>query len=187
MLWYKTKSKVINFFSDIRFYTGGLILFGDSHYEFKGPDMRKALNVLQPGDALLRRYSHYLGTVFIPGYFSHTAVYVGDDKIIHMLGDGINKEDILTFMRCDDLAVLRANKKLSEQAIFRANKHFDGGMEYDFDFDTTTDKRLYCTEFVDNCFGYPIRSEKGRSAKIMPDHFLESKSFSVIWRKQLVL
>lgn len=38
---YKIKSNIIRFFSNIRIYEGGIILFGDSHYAIKGPHMRE--------------------------------------------------------------------------------------------------------------------------------------------------
>lgn len=186
MSWYSIKSKVINFFSDIRGYWFGFVLFGNSSYQLKGPHMREILDVVQPGDVLLRRYAHYLGSVLVPGHYSHAAVYAGDNKIIHMLGDGITEEDILTFMRCDDLAVLRLISGLisAEYAVRKAKTHKKVGVDYDFDFDTDNPKRFYCTEFVDNCFGCMVKGEISPKTKIMPDDFLRSGAFEVIWSKK---
>ena len=39
--------------------------------------MRALLGVLQPGDILLRAYTNYLDGKFIPGRFSHAALYCG--------------------------------------------------------------------------------------------------------------
>jgi len=185
MNYYKIKSKLLNFFSNIRIYPGGIIIAGDSHYDFKGKHMRQALDNLKTGDVLLRRYSHYLGSVLIKGYFSHAAIFVGGNNVIHMLGEGIVREDILTFMRCDDMCILRvANEGLAKQAVLNAHKHESTGVEYDYDFDISSPSRLYCTEFVDNCFGYPIKKEKSCSGFILPDNFLESSQFKLIWRKE---
>jgi hypothetical protein len=179
---YKAKSSVLSFFSDIRFYWLGFVLFGDSHYKVKGPDMRAVLNRLQAGDVLLRRYSHYLGSVLISGHFSHAAIYVGDNKVIHMLGDGVVEEDILTFMRCDDIAVLRCKyPNVIEYAINSARAYKKLGVEYDYDFDASP-KRFYCTEFVDNCYDYPVKKEtKGKI--ILPDDFLRCSFFRVVFKK----
>ena len=184
MSWYTIKSKLLSFFSDIRIYPGGIIIAGDSHYDVKGPDMRKVLDCIQPGDILLRRYSHYLGSVLIKGHFSHAAIYVGDNNVIHMLGEGINKEDILTFMRCDDIAVLRHKKSnIVENAISKAYGFLVAGIEYDYDFDTSKPDKFYCTEFVDSCFNYVIRDNQ-KDDYVLPDDFLKSQYLDLIWRKE---
>ncbi len=178
---YKLKSKVVSWFADIRFYKGGLILFGDSHYRVKGDDIRNILNNLQPGDVLLRKYDHYLGSRLISGYWSHASIYVGDNYIIHMLGEGITKEDILTFTRCDDVCILRCDDtNIVNSAISKALKYFESGIEYDYDFDSISTKKFYCTEFVDNIFNYPIRNKIGGKKVILPDDFLSCKLFKKI-------
>ena len=182
MTYEKIKSKIISFFADIRIYPGGFILFGNSSYKIKGPQTREILNVLKEGDILLRRYSHYLGSLIIPGYFSHAAIYVGDNEIIHMLGAGITKEDILTFLRCDDIVVLRASEGLAKEAFYQAKAYYIAGIEYDFNFNDKPD-RFYCTEFIDNLFGYPIKTQIGNRI-VMPDNFLNSNFFEVVWRNK---
>ena len=184
MNWYDIKAKLLSFFSDIRIYPGGVVLAGDSSYKVKGPDMRQVLDHVMPGDILLRRYSHYLGSVLIKGYFSHAAVYVGNNKVIHMLGSGITEEDILTFLRCDDICILRAKDEvLDDAAIDRAKKFLANGIEYDYNFDTESPEKFYCTEFVDNCFEYIIKKEKTDGGYILPDDFLRSPHIDLIWRK----
>jgi len=183
--WYNFKKKFVSWVADIRIYPGGVILFGDSHYHLKGHHMRDILDNLKPGDVLLRRYSHYLGSVTIPGYWSHAALYVGDSDVIHMLGDGITKEDILTFMHCDDLCILRCpDEKLVEEAINKAYTQLASGVEYDYDFDTDSDDKFYCTEFVEYCYGYPSRRDRSffEIKSILPDAFLSYEMFEMVWR-----
>lgn len=178
---YKIKSEIISWFADIRFYKGGLILFGESHYQVKGEDVRLILDALKPGDVLLRKYDHYLGSQLISGYWSHAAIYVGDDQVIHMLGEGINKEDILTFTRCDDICILRPKDEIIKtKAIENALAALDTKVEYDYDFDSVTSKRFYCTEFVDYIFNYPVRNRIGCDRAILPDHFLECSIFEKV-------
>jgi hypothetical protein len=181
-LWYNIKSKFLSWASDIRIYPGGFILFGESSYQIKGPAMRQIIEVLIPGDVMLRRYSHYLGSVIIPGYFSHATIYIGDDSVIHMLGEGITQEDILTFLRCDDIIILRPiDRLLPEQAIMKAKDLLTLKIPYDYDFTNDTDK-LYCTEFIDDIFDNPVWKKNG-GKKIMPDDFLRCGIFEIIWTK----
>lgn len=178
---YKIKSEIISWFADIRFYKGGLILFGESHYQVKGEDVRLILDTLEPGDVLLRKYDHYLGSRLISGYWSHAAIYVGDNQIIHMLGEGVSKEDILTFTRCDDICILRPKDKIIKaKAIETALEVFNNKVEYDYDFDSVSSERFYCTEFVDYLFGYYIRDSVVCGRAILPDHFLKHAVFEKV-------
>jgi hypothetical protein len=177
----KIKKWLIKNIADIRLYKGGIILFGDSHYRMKGPDVRDIINALQPGDVLLRRYDHYLGSHLTPGYYSHAAIYVGQDEVAHMLADGICKEDILTFCRTDAVAVLRCmSPGMAEAAVIEANYWLAKGVDYDYEFEAE-DEEFYCTEFVWVCFQEDNRIEYDKY--ILPDDFLESKIFKMVLRR----
>jgi hypothetical protein len=181
-LLYKVKSHFLSWVSDIRLYPGGIILFGDSHYKIKGADIRNIINVIKPGDVLLRRYDHYLGSVTIPGYWSHAAIYIGEEYYVaQMLGAGLGKEDILTFTRADAMCILRCdNEDIVNKAIAKANDYLKVGVPYDYDFDDKSTKRFYCTEFVDNLFNYPVREKIGLDKIILPDYFTECNLFRSI-------
>lgn len=177
---YNIKASVVSFIADIRLYKGGIILYGDSHYDVKGPHVRNIVDALEPGDILLRTYKHYLGSKLTKGYWSHAAMFVGGNDVIHMLGDGITKEDILTFTRCDDVAILRATEpELISIAIEKANFYMDKDIDYDYNFDKKADK-FYCTEFVWQCYGCPVIAGLGKF--ILPDDFLNSIFTVVPWR-----
>lgn len=187
---YKIKARVVAWVADIRIYGWPMffIFAGESHYQIKGYDQRKILERLEPGDILLRRYDHYLGSVTIKGYWSHSALYVGEDRVIHMLGDGITNEDILTFMRCDNIMILRLKEHLKDvipEAIDKAYQFQINGIEYDYNFDYTSPKRFYCTEFVDNCIGYKVKEVYFYEKFIIPDHFKQCDTlFDMIWTKK---
>jgi hypothetical protein len=181
---YNIKAAVISWFSDIRIYKGGFVLFGESSYQIKGNEMREILDLIQPGDILLRRYSHYIGSLLIPGYFSHAAVYVGNNEIIHMLGDGINKEDILIFLRCDDIALLRSKTpELAQRIVQNAKMYLEQEIKYDYNFKVDDNKKFYCTEFVDKCAENIVLKSLKKRITVMPDDFLNETLFNIIWNK----
>lgn len=74
-----------------------------------GPHTFKALNLLQPGDIVLRGYDNYLDGYFIDDRlsYSHGAIYVGDNTIIHAVAEGVSKINALDFMKCDRICILR--------------------------------------------------------------------------------
>ena len=183
--WYNIKSAAIGWFGNILVYKYPLFIqLGHTAYKINGKHQREILDCLEPGDVLLRRYDNYLSGLILPGYFTHAAIYIGDNKIIHMLGDGIVKEDILTFMRCDDIAVLRTKVETGRApAVSKAEEYLKDKIQYDFDFKFSDDKRFSCTELIHNCYDYFPIKDPMRKNMVLPDDFLHSPYFQHIWRK----
>jgi len=180
---YKVKKALVSWGADIRLYKGGIILFGSSYYELKGHHIRMILTLVEPGDILLRKYDHYLGSKLIPGFWSHASIYAGDDVVIHMLGHGITVEDILTFVRADHMLILRhvdrdKALKAAARAIELSRRPIP--IEYDYDFDEVDTSKLYCTEFANVCYDNIVDPYiKGKN--IMPDDFLRVPELKKIW------
>ena len=187
MGWYKFKSMIINWFGDIKIYPYPMfIMFGSTSYKIKGEDTREIVDAIQPGDILLRRYNHYISGLMIPGYFTHAAIYIGDNKVVHALGDGVIEEDILTFCRCDDIGIIRCrNQEMIDYAIDFAKKQI--GKEYDFDFNTENPDEFYCTELVYYAYQKPMMERTG--SVVLPDqmyrmHFSNSGLFELVRKKR---
>ena len=112
------------------------ILYQPEGYKVRGQEIREFLERIQVGDVLVRGFNDYLDGYFIPGYFSHVGLYLGEvaetDKeyvgkqarglkgpdsepvfrtgkqmVIHALAEGVILEDVINFCRCDYLAALR--------------------------------------------------------------------------------
>ena len=185
-MWYTLKTKVIKWFGDITIYPYPMfIMFGHSGYKMKGKDIRELIETLVPGDIVLRRYDHYISGLLIPGYWTHSSIYIGDNKIIHMLGEGITKEDILTFSRCDDMCIIRKNNNefpRPEDAVAAAIRLYESNISYDFEFSDNPDK-LYCSEFTHICYGKPRSSRIKKKGLILPDDQFNYIDFHLEWRK----
>jgi hypothetical protein len=84
----------------------------------------------------------------------------GKRKVIHALSQGVHTEDLLSFVRCDHLAVLRLpvdtpdRDRVITTAITRALAAI--GTPYNFDStlvqDATDTRRYSCSELVYHCF-----------------------------------
>jgi hypothetical protein len=123
------RDRLLTVFGDIKIFRHPLWVVHDpGGYGLHGGDVRSLLDTLRPGDILVRGFDCYLDGKFIPGYFSHAALYlgptrsadvalvpegartrfvVGSQLVIHAVAEGVLMEDILDFGRCDRLAVLR--------------------------------------------------------------------------------
>lgn len=179
--WYNIKKDIVSWAADIRIYKGGIIIAGSSYYKLKGHHVRSIITLVEPGDILLRKYDHYLGSILIPGFWSHAAIYAGDDVVIHMLGHGITVEDILTFTRADHMMILRhENKDMAAKAAARAIELSHRQIEYDYDFDEKDTSKLYCTEFANVCYDRIVDPFTG-DKDIMPDDFLKVPELKKIW------
>jgi uncharacterized protein YycO len=183
----RAKEVLVDFFGNIRFYKGGFIIFGDTTLELKGPDWREILDLVKPGDMILNAHNHYVSSIFIKGDFGHVGLYVGDNQMIHVMTEGIIKNDILTFLRADGAAVVRIKDQTKVAlAIHRAYEQLTKDVEYDYDFDKQDTSQFYCSEFTDFCYDYPLREgvSKGKGFILPDDYLIPSDLFDVIWIKK---
>jgi len=163
---------VIGLFGNVQFFRSPFfcLLWGNTHYKVRGDEARVILNKLRMGDVLLCRFDRYVSGWLIPGFWTHVALYVGKNKVIHARTKGVVEDDILTFLRTDYVAVLRfpVDKERRLKAVETARSFI--GKEYDFVFDTVDDERLYCSELVRRC--YPDVGDMGEGV-IPPDRMLD--------------
>ena len=147
------------------------LVFGSGGYKVRAAQLRRALALVRPGDVILRRYDSYLLSLFIPGRFSHSGVYVGEDPggysggvVVHALNSGVQKTDVIDFlMGCDGFAVLRPKCGPEGCALACRIARRYIGAQYDYRFDICEDyanrdevqertRSVYCHELVRSCF-----------------------------------
>jgi len=133
---------------------------------------------VKAGDIMVRGYSNYLDGYFIPGFFSHAGLYLGETRktdvvmpeiaekdfyegkqaVIHSMAEGVFMEDVINFCKCDYLVILRRNQKTEpgvdfdgdfKKVYWKAMKNLGKG--YDFKFDFSDIGNLSCTELVYVC------------------------------------
>ena len=126
--------------------------------------------LLQPGDVLITRHDHAFTNLFLPGYWPHTALYVGsetdrermqipldperaarwrdDRRVLEALKDGVLFRPLEGTLAVDAVAVIRPQLCGEDLArgIARAVEH--EGKSYDFDFDFFRSDCLVCTEVI---------------------------------------
>lgn len=191
-LLYRLQRKVFTFLGDIKW--SGILhplwfTINATGYKLKGEHYRKLIKRLQPGDILIRRFEGYVDKWFIPGFWNHAGLYIGDDgedkeQIIHAVSEGVIQEDILNFMRTDHMLVLRLTEDQKGQAAEGAIKKAKSivGSPYDFGFDFKDTNRFSCTELVAHCYpGLVLGKKRFGKETIIADDFYNSDALSTIW------
>ncbi len=112
-------------------------------------DMRRRItDLLSPGDAVITRHDGAATNLFLPGYWPHATLFVGDGQFLEARKDGVRLRPPQDTLAVDAAVVLRPRLEQSQvdEGIDRAMQH--EGKPYNFDFDFFTDDRLVCTEVV---------------------------------------
>ncbi|MCA9143337.1 MAG: hypothetical protein H6823_09160 [Planctomycetaceae bacterium] len=137
--------------------------------------MRK---LLMPGDVLVVRKEYALTNYFLPGYWPHAALYLGDAESLASLGiheqeyvkprwarlldansdsegnvlesmrDGVNLRTLKSPFASDSVVVLRPSIAREDLGKALARGIAHEGKPYDFDFDFRRADRLVCTEVI---------------------------------------
>ena len=152
-LWIKIVQGVISAFGNVQFFPSPFfcLLWGNTHYKVRGPEVRRLIEELRVGDIILRRYDRYVSGWFIPGFWTHVSLMATENTVIHATTRGVMEEDILTFLRADHIMVLRyGDEEVAKVAASMSRSLI--GREYDFLFDASDDERLYCSELVKHCY-----------------------------------
>ena len=160
-------------------------IYRPHHYALSGPDVRKVLDAVRPGDILLRRYDGYVNTLFTPGFWGHAALCVSTEDVIHAVGIGVVREDLITFCRTDSVAVLRvrdATPSMIEGALACAQTHEKERTAYDYQF-SDKNHAVYCTELVNVCYNGVFNGDFEMAAGnciLAPDGIRRSSRVSVV-------
>jgi hypothetical protein len=137
--------------------------------------------LLKPGDVLVTRKEHRITNYFLPGWWPHAALYLGevselpalgmDDseserkrwdqlampdkdprRVLEAMKDGVLVRPVSSPLSADSIVVIRPRLTPSDLSIGLARGLAHEGKRYDFDFDFTRADRLVCTEVVYRSF-----------------------------------
>ncbi|MFN3429319.1 MAG: YiiX/YebB-like N1pC/P60 family cysteine hydrolase [Candidatus Sericytochromatia bacterium] len=177
-LWYRFKRAFADIMCNIDLPTWASRTLGSTV-----PDGLKSQ--LQPGDVLLRRTEGTSGNYFIPSWWKHAAVYVGNGKVVEATFSGVKTTSLKEFFDHGDHAAVVRAKDLTEKeqkAMAKFAKRQEG-KPYDFDVDFNDASRLTCTELAYQA----LKAVKGKEVAqqnwfgaVVGDSFLTDK-FEVVF------
>jgi len=112
---------------------------------------------LKKGDVILSKSIGELTNWLISGEYKHCALYLGDDKVIEAVKDGVRITDLDYFCVSKDyLAICRprfADDATADKAVFYAVEHKNA--KYDFNF-CPSEEAFYCAELVTAAYRYAL-------------------------------
>jgi hypothetical protein len=134
--------------------------------------------LLCPGDVIVVRKEYAITNYFLPGYWPHAALYLGnvdslksleagvkhdhrprwrrlleaagdgEDRVLESMRDGVLVRTLSSPFASDSIVILRPKLAVSEVGRALGRCLVHEGKPYDFDFDFRRSDRLVCTEVV---------------------------------------
>ncbi len=117
------------------------------------PEPEKNVNRLMPHlqkwDIILQKSPGRMTDNFIPGYFGHAAIYMGNSVFVEGVQKGVTTTDPFHFAEGGSFLVIRF-KNISEEKEKRIQQLVNGqiGKKYDFNFNVNSPGRLFCSELI---------------------------------------
>jgi len=139
------------------------ITYNPEQHKVNADQIRTILNTVEHGDIFLSKHNGYPSNALIPGFYNHIGLYAGSDQIIHSIGEGVARYDILKFLRCDSVAQLRLDpeplpncneveaNELKLKACNIAHQIYEEKCEYDYNF-IKGNNAYFCSELVNKCY-----------------------------------
>jgi len=191
----KIYNGTLKIFGDMKIYKFPFfVLYDPGSYLIKGDETREVMNTLQPGDILVRGYKNYLDSYFIPGFFTHTGLYVGNVP---------NPDNVMLLSAAKDEFYAEGEQIVIHamaEGVDNVNEVYNRalmslGTPYDFRFDFSRYNNLSCTEFVYVCLedvltkaDVRLRDRRAPFRKrptLIPDDFIDS-SLEIVWQSKTI-
>ncbi|MDX9883148.1 MAG: YiiX/YebB-like N1pC/P60 family cysteine hydrolase [Prolixibacteraceae bacterium] len=142
-----------------------------------GKNVSRLMPYLQKWDIVLQKSPGRLTDRFIPGYFGHAGIYIGDSVFIESIQDGVITTGPFHFAEGGSFLVIRLDsisekKEKHIQQLVRSQT----GKKYDFNFDVNSPDCLFCTELISLVFDdidWKTRKSAGRIT-MCPDNIIET-------------
>jgi len=161
------------------------------NYFITGEDTSDILNLVKPGDILLRNFNCFLNIFLFREYFD-SCLYTGKHIIVKFNNGKIEYSNLISFLRSDKILVLRINESkilnhldAKQKAIDRCHQFVEISKNYDVNFN------LECAEEFEvpiSCYkelGF-LKTFNIRKRKYMYSDFslLNSPFFKIIYKKE---
>ncbi|MCF8362283.1 MAG: hypothetical protein K9G70_06625 [Prolixibacteraceae bacterium] len=139
--------------------------------------IHKLMPLLEKGDIICQKSGNRLSDKFIPGYFGHVAIYLGDSLFAEVILNGTVISKPLKFAEGDTYLIIR-HKNLTpvreERVVNLTMAQMD--KKYDFQYDAESPNELTCAELIYIVYDF-VKWETGHTAGrylITPDNIVST-------------
>ncbi len=179
--WYPIKKEILSFSSHFKVWRQETTLITLDQLDAIRPQ-------LEPGDIVLEKREWQVSNVGIPGFWTHSALYIGTEEerrhyfsskdndlipkqldtghepfsVIEALEPGVILNTFVDSLKGDSLLVIRPLISKHKKAKAIADAFWYLGRPYDYDFNFNTDSAIVCSELI--CKVYePLLFEEGKT------------------------
>jgi len=157
-------------------------IFGQFAGQFHGKIDKKTNAMLlqshlQEYDIVLQKSLTHLTEKFIPGYFGHVGVYLGNDLMIETPRSGVRICSTEEFSNGEIYLIVRpVNLSENQKQKIKTSLNSQMGKKYDFNFDSQSPDRIVCSDLVCLAYDYIDWQSKKRAGHFItsPDDIVRS-------------
>ena len=157
-------------------------IFGQFAGQFHGKIDKKTTSMLlktnlQEYDIVLQKSLTHLTEKFIPGYFGHVGVYLGNDLMIETPRSGVRICSTEEFSNGEIYLIVRpVNLSENQKQKIKTSLKNQMGKKYDFNFDSQSPDRIVCSDLVCLAYDYIGWQSKKRAGHYItsPDDLVRS-------------
>lgn len=136
-IFYKPWKRTLTFLGDI--------MFAIRPPKVRAKHIRDLLKLAKKGDIICRKYIYHLDNYYIPNKYTHSGI-VEDDMMIHSVIEGVERVDVIDFIKdCDGFIILRPSCNIEKMIDYAKSKI---GLPYDVWIDGKDDSSFYCHELT---------------------------------------
>lgn len=158
-------------------------------------DVQEILMKIRPGDVLISRSAGEFTNWFIPGFWTHAALYAADHQVVEAVSPCVRIITLPEFLLSKDfVCVLRptfADEVQKVSAIAFAKLQATNLVPYDYQF-APTEKEFYCAELIGASYVYALdgkspftpRYTLGVLTYTPADFYNAIQKFELIWCKR---
>lgn len=136
-------------------------------YKVRKEKLEDMKTKIKPGMVVLTHKEYELTNLFIPGYWTHSAMIISHEEIIEAVSRGVMKKRLDEFFQTvDDFLVLEpsfCDQSTMKKATDFANKVT--GYSYNYFF-MPRDRSFFCTELIFNAYAYATDEKMTASCKL---------------------
>jgi uncharacterized protein YycO len=136
-------------------------------YKVRKDKLQEMKMKIKPGMVVLTHKEYELTNLFIPGYWTHSAMIVSKDEIVEAAGQGVMKKKLDDFFQSIDDFLLLEPCFCDRSAMQKASKFANQVIGYSYNyFFMPRDRSFFCTELIFNAYAYASGKQIPESYKL---------------------